>query len=167
MHSATKFKCNFAVIGVVHSEIKTTGGYLSKFRGDENCFNSLHKYKDYPKTYPLPQYAQIINFIDIKEFCSGSAVIYESFHNQFEWAPYINGVAAERRTSLPRHRWHRLSWPKIVIHVNSYIITSTKRRRLCFHLCWFVCCLYVCLWTILRKNVWTDFHQIFRIGKIW
>ena len=39
---------------------------------------------------------------------SGSAVIDESFHNQFEWAPFTNGVAAEQGTSRPRHRWHRL-----------------------------------------------------------
>ena len=39
---------------------------------------------------------------------SGSAVIDESFHNQFEWAPFTNGVAAEQGTKRPRHRWHRL-----------------------------------------------------------
>ena len=32
MHSATKFKCNFAVIGVVHSGIKMTGSYFSEFK---------------------------------------------------------------------------------------------------------------------------------------
>ena len=41
---------------------------------------------------------------------SGSAVIDESFHNQFEWAPFTNSVAAERGTSRPRHRWHRLCY---------------------------------------------------------
>ena len=60
MHSATKFKCNFAVIGVVHSGIKMTGSYFNEFRLDEKCCNSLHKYKDYPKTHHLPQYAQMI-----------------------------------------------------------------------------------------------------------
>ena len=32
-----------------------------------------------------------------KEYCqfSGAAVIVVSFHNQFEWAPFNNGVAAE------------------------------------------------------------------------
>ena len=59
MHSVTKFKCNFAVIGMVHSGIKMTGSYFSEFRWDEKCCNSLHKYKDYPKTHPLPQYAQM------------------------------------------------------------------------------------------------------------
>ena len=63
MHPATKFKCNFVVIGVVHSGIKMTGSYLSEFRWDEKCCNSLHEYKDYSKTHPLPQYAQMINFI--------------------------------------------------------------------------------------------------------
>ena len=46
MHSDTKYKCNFAVIGVVHSGIKMNERYLSEFRWDENCCNSLHKYKD-------------------------------------------------------------------------------------------------------------------------
>ena len=32
MHSVTKFKCNFAVIGMVHSGIKMTGSYFSEFR---------------------------------------------------------------------------------------------------------------------------------------
>ena len=32
MHSATKFKCNFVVIDVVHSGIKMTGSYFSEFR---------------------------------------------------------------------------------------------------------------------------------------
>ena len=46
----------------------------------------------------------------LKEFwqVSGSAVIDENFHNQFEWAPCTNGVATERGTSRPRHRWRRL-----------------------------------------------------------
>ena len=69
MHSATKFKCNFVVIDVVHSGIKMTGSYFSEFRWDEKCFNSLHKYKDYPKTHPLPQYAQMINFVPVTQ-CS-------------------------------------------------------------------------------------------------
>ena len=175
--SATKFKCNFVVIDVVHSGIKMTGSYFSEFRWDEKCCNSLHRYKDYRKTHPLPQYALMINFIPItqcspkwycdacrtarawrkrmlqrcpvnrqlrvffykgsfgfwgmgryeitavpwsspqricrwnfKEFwqVSGSAVIDGSFHNRFEWAPFTNGVSAERGTSRPRHRWHRL-----------------------------------------------------------
>ena len=42
---------------------------------------------------------------------SGSAVINGSFHNQFEWAPCTNDVAAERGTSRPRHRWLRLDLP--------------------------------------------------------
>ena len=69
MHSATKFKCNFVVIDVVHSGIKMTGSYFSEFRWDEKCCNSLHEYKDYSKTHPLPQYAQMINFIPITK-CS-------------------------------------------------------------------------------------------------
>ena len=32
MHSATKFKCNLAVIGLVHSGIKMAGSYFSEFR---------------------------------------------------------------------------------------------------------------------------------------
>ena len=32
MHSVTKFKCNFAVIGMVHSGIQVTGSYFSEFR---------------------------------------------------------------------------------------------------------------------------------------
>ena len=32
MHSATKFKYNFAVIGVVHSGINMTGRYFIDFR---------------------------------------------------------------------------------------------------------------------------------------
>ena len=63
LHSATKFKCNFAVIDVVHSGIKMGGTYFIDFRWDENCCNSLHRYKDYPKTHPLPQDAQMINCI--------------------------------------------------------------------------------------------------------
>ena len=69
MHSATKFKCNYVVIDVVHSGIKMTGSYFSEFRWDEKCCNSLHEYKDYSKTHPLPQYAQMINFIPITQ-CS-------------------------------------------------------------------------------------------------
>ena len=69
MHSATKFKCNFVVIDVVHSGIKMTGSYFSEFRWDEKCCNSLHEYKDYSNTHPLPQYAQMINFIPITQ-CS-------------------------------------------------------------------------------------------------
>ena len=69
MHSATKFKCNFVVIDVVHSGIKMTGSYFSEFRWDEKCCNSLHEYKDYSKTHPLPQYVQMINFIPITQ-CS-------------------------------------------------------------------------------------------------
>ena len=61
MHSATKFKCNFVVIDVVHSGIKMTGSYFSEFRWDEKCCNSLHEYKDYSKTHPLPQYAQMVS----------------------------------------------------------------------------------------------------------
>ena len=42
----------------------------------------------------------------------------ESFHNQLEWAPCTNGVAAERGTSRPRLSWHRLhctqTWPMSV-----------------------------------------------------
>ena len=52
MHSATKVKCNSAVISVVHSEIKMTTMYFIDFRWYENCCNSLHKYKYYPKTNP-------------------------------------------------------------------------------------------------------------------
>ena len=69
MHSATQFKCNFVVIDVVHSGIKMTGSYFSEFRWDEKCCNSLHEYKDYSKTHPLPQYVQMINFIPITK-CS-------------------------------------------------------------------------------------------------
>ena len=74
--SATKFKCNFVVIGVVHSGVKMTGSYFSEFRWDENCCISLYKYKYYPKIHPLPQYAEIINFILItkcspKWYCDG------------------------------------------------------------------------------------------------
>ena len=69
MHSATKFKCNFVVIDVVHSGIKMTGSYFSECRWDEKCCNSLHEYKDYSKTHPLPQYVQMINFIPITQ-CS-------------------------------------------------------------------------------------------------
>ena len=73
---ATKFKCNFAVIGVVHSGIKMTGRYFIDFIWDENCCNSLNEYKNYPKTHLLPQYAQMINFIPIKKwspkwYCDG------------------------------------------------------------------------------------------------
>ena len=32
VHSATKFKCNFVIIGVVHSGIKMSGSYFSEFR---------------------------------------------------------------------------------------------------------------------------------------
>ena len=32
MHSTTKFKCNFTVIGMVHLGIKMTGRYFSEFR---------------------------------------------------------------------------------------------------------------------------------------
>ena len=194
MHSATKFKCNFVVIDVVHSGIKMTGSYFSEFRWDENYCNSLQKYKDYPKTHPLPQYAQMINFIPItqcspkwycdacctarawckrmakrcpvnrqhhvffymgslgfqgmgryeisalpwsspqricrwnfKEFwqVSGSAIIDGSFHNQFEWAPFTNGVTAERWPSRPRHRWHRLSAGIILTKkVNNFVFSS-------------------------------------------
>ena len=69
MRSDTKFKCNFVVNDVVHSGIKMTGSYFSEFRWDKKCCYSLHKYKDYPKTHPLPQYAQMINFIPITQ-CS-------------------------------------------------------------------------------------------------
>ena len=69
VHSATKFKYNFAVIGVVHVGIKMAGSYFGEFRWDEKCCYSLHDYKNYPKTHPLPQYAQIINFIPITQ-CS-------------------------------------------------------------------------------------------------
>ena len=69
MHSATKFKCNFVVIDVVHSGIKMTGSCFCEFRWDEKCCYSLHKYKDYLKTHPFPQYAQMINFIPITQ-CS-------------------------------------------------------------------------------------------------
>ena len=55
MHSAIEFKCNFVVIDVVHSGIKMTGSYFSEFRWNEKCCNSLHEYKDYSKTHPLPQ----------------------------------------------------------------------------------------------------------------
>ena len=67
MHSVSKFKCNFAVIGVVHSGINMTRTYFREFRWDENCCSSLHKYKDYTKTHPLPQYAHMINFIPITQ----------------------------------------------------------------------------------------------------
>ena len=60
---------------------------------------------------------------NFKEFwqVSGSAVINGSFHNQFEWAPCTNGYAAERGTSRPWHRWHRLclgctSWVRKIEH---------------------------------------------------
>ena len=69
MHSAIEFKCNFVVIDVVHSGIKMTGSYFSEFRWNEKCCNSLHEYKDYSKTHPLPQYVQMINFIPITQ-CS-------------------------------------------------------------------------------------------------
>ena len=69
MHSATKFKCNFVVIDVVHSGIKMTGSYFSEFRWNEKCCNSLHEYKDYSKTHPLPQYAQMMTFVPITQ-CS-------------------------------------------------------------------------------------------------
>ena len=76
MHSATKLKCKFAEIGVVHSGIKKTGMYFIDFRWDENYCNSLHRYKDYPKTHALLQYAQTMNFIAIikcspKWYCDG------------------------------------------------------------------------------------------------
>ena len=69
MHSAIEFECNFVVIDVVHSGIKMTGSYFSEFRWNEKCCNSLHEYKDYLKTHPLPQYVQMINFIPITQ-CS-------------------------------------------------------------------------------------------------
>ena len=55
-------------------------------------------------------FRQRISRWNFREFwqVSGSAVIDESFPNQFKWAPFTNGVAAERGTSRPRHRWHRL-----------------------------------------------------------
>ena len=97
MHSGTKFECNFAVIGVVHSGITMIGSYFSAFRWDENCCNSLHKYKDYPKTHPLPQYAQIINFILITK-CSSKwywrhvaqhARDIRGWHNSVQYADNI------------------------------------------------------------------------------
>ena len=48
--------------GVIFLCIQMTGSYFSELRWDDNCCNSLHEYKDYPKTHPL-QYAQMINFI--------------------------------------------------------------------------------------------------------
>ena len=39
-------------------------------------------------------------------------------------------------------------------------------RRLCFHRCPLVC-LSVCLLATLRKNGWSDFHEIFRVGVTW
>ena len=36
MHSAIKFKCNFAVIGVVYAEIQMIGRNFIDFRLDEN-----------------------------------------------------------------------------------------------------------------------------------
>ena len=66
MPSAAKFKCNFVVISVVHSSVKMTGSYFSEFRWDENCCISLHEYKDYLKTHPLPQYAQMINLSSLQ-----------------------------------------------------------------------------------------------------
>ena len=51
---------NAISLGVVHSGIKMIGRYFSESRLDEKCSNSLHKYKDYSKTHPLPQYAQMI-----------------------------------------------------------------------------------------------------------
>ena len=92
---------------------------------------------------------------NFKEFwqVSGSAVIDESFHNQFEWAPFTNGVAVERGTSRPRHRWHRLTamlgfenliWLSMISHVfaappmffkvvNSYLVNSTQ-NGICIHI---------------------------------
>ena len=64
-YSDTKFKCNIAVIGVVHSGTKMKWSHFSEGRWDENCCNSnsLYKFKDYQKNHPLPQYAQVTNII--------------------------------------------------------------------------------------------------------
>ena len=67
----------------------------------------MGRYKISALPWSSPQRICRWNF---KEFwqVSGSAVIDESFPNQFERAPFTNGVAAERGTSRSRHRWHRL-----------------------------------------------------------
>ena len=55
---------------------------------------------------------------------------------------------------------------KMLLCGGSYerIVTSTE--RLCFHCSWFVC-LSSRLLATLRKNGWTNFHEIFRIGGTW
>ena len=46
---------------------------------------------------------------------------------------------------------------------NRGLVTSTERRKLCFHPCWFVC-LFVCEHNY-GQNAYTDFQEIFSIGR--
>ena len=64
MHSVTKFKCNFAVIGVVHSGIKMTGSYFVTLDKMKTVVIP-YKFKGYPKSHALQQYAQMMNLIII------------------------------------------------------------------------------------------------------
>ena len=74
MDSATKFKCNCAVLGVVPSGIKMTGIYFIDFRWDENCCNSLYTflhpyYKVLPQMVLWRRVAQHAR--DVREWCNG------------------------------------------------------------------------------------------------
>ena len=44
------------------------------------------------------------------------------------------------------------------------VITSAKRHRLCFPLCWFVC---LPVSNITEKNAWMDFYEISRMDPAW
>ena len=46
-----------------------------------------------------------------------------------------------------------------------HVITSAKRRKLCFPLC--QGCFSVCLLETKRNNAYTDFHGILRTGAAW
>ena len=72
-----------------------------------------------------------------------------------------------------RHANHRdMVWSLQVkishthIQIRSFLLPPPW-RRLCFHRCPLLVCSSVCLLATLRKNGWTDFHEIFRVCGTW
>ena len=97
-------------------------------------------------------------------------LVDESFHNQFEWTPCTNGVAAERGTSRPQHRWHRLpAWVSHQVYIANifdkiFVKHWSKQcwdwpcRLYVYYICIFVyvCITHICLYMCTR--VWVHAH---------
>ena len=81
----------------------------------------------------------------------GSAVVDESFLNQFKWAPFTNNITDERGASRPPHRWNRLC----LTQMQREVITTLNHTDSIFYLVFeaLLLCVILILWDLLRQLI--------------